>query len=283
MTRAVQPPGITTVRAWVVRSPVTAFYVLTLLLSWGYWLTLLARGVQVGVGTSAAHFPGLLGPLFAAFAVMWVTSGSHGVAELASRTVRLPRPRLRSVLLAVSPLIIGALTFGALRLLGHPLPPADAFARFTSLPWSWALPVVLGLTVLNGFGEEVGWRGFATPHLLARFGRFRATLIVAGLWVLWHAPLFVLNVGMHALWGPLMVGWAFSLMCGAFVLASLYLSCSQSILVVAVWHATFNMVVATEAGVGTPAAVVSTLVMVWGAAVALWWWRSEWIARSRLT
>ena len=264
--------------------PVAAFYVLTLILSWGYWLTMLARGVQVGVGTSAAHFPGLMGPLIAALAVTWVTSGSSGIADLASRTVRLPRPRLRSLLLAISPLIIGAVTFGALRLLGHPLPPAAAFARFASLPWGWAIPVVLGLTVLNGFGEEVGWRGFATPHLLGRFGRLRATLIVAGLWVLWHAPLFALNAGMHAMWGrPVMLGWAFSLLCGAFVLASLYLSCSRSILVVAVWHATFNMVVSTEAGVGTPAAVVSTVVMVWGAAVALWWWRSEWIARSRPT
>lgn len=275
---------MTTVRAWVVRSPVTAFYILTLLLSWGYWLTLLARGVQVGVGTSAASFLGLMGPLLAAIAVTWITSGSPGIADLASRTVRLPRPRLRSVLLAVSPLITGAVIFGALRLLGHPLPPAATFTQFASLPWGWAIPVVLGLTVLNGFGEEVGWRGFATPHLLARFGRFRATLIVGGLWVLWHAPLFALNAGMHAMWGrPVMLGWAFSLMCGAFVLASLYLNCSQSILVVAVWHATFNMVVSTEAGTGTPAAVVSTVVMVWGVAVALWWWRSEWIARSRLT
>ena len=32
------------VRAWIAKWPVVSFYVLTLTLSWGYWLTLLAQG-----------------------------------------------------------------------------------------------------------------------------------------------------------------------------------------------------------------------------------------------
>ncbi len=106
-------------------------------------------------------------------------------------------------------------------------------------------------------------------------------LIVGGLRALWHVPTFALNVGMQALGGPVLLSWA--LLWGAIILASLCPNLSQGIMVVAVWHATVNTVVATDAGVGTLAAVVSTLVMNWGVGVALWWWRSDWLIRSRPT
>jgi hypothetical protein len=80
---------------------------------------------------------------------------------------------------------------------------------------------------------------------------------------------------MHNLVGPVFFGWAFALLCGAFALGAVYLASGQSVLVVAVWHTLYNMVVATSAGAGTPAAVASTAVMIWGAFVALIWWRQD--------
>jgi len=47
--------------------------------------------------------------------------------------------------------------------------------------------VLLLVLVLNGYGEEAGWRGFATRLLAPRLGRFRATLVVAALWMAWGA------------------------------------------------------------------------------------------------
>ena len=35
-------------------------------------------------------------------------------------------------------------------------------------------------------GEEIGWRGFALPHLQARFGGLGASLILGLLWTAWH-------------------------------------------------------------------------------------------------
>lgn len=128
--------------------------------------------------------------------------------------------------------------------------------------------------VFNGYGEEVGWRGFATKHLVPRLGKLRATLVVAALWLVWHAPLFWLNANMQELVGPVLLGWALGLVCGAFVLADLYLASGQSILVVAVWHTLYNFTVATPAGTGTPAAVISALVMAWGVYIAFSWWRN---------
>ena len=48
------------VRAWIAKRPVVSFYLLTLTLSWGYWLTLLLQGRRVVPGGVATHFPGLL-------------------------------------------------------------------------------------------------------------------------------------------------------------------------------------------------------------------------------
>ena len=220
-------------RAWVAKRPVISFYLLTLTLSWGYWLTLLVQGRRVVPGGGVTHFPGLLGPMLAAMAVTAVIGGRKALHELFGRMFRLGPHWPSKLMLAFSPLALGAVVFAAMQILGKRLSSVDTFAH----------------------------------------GRFRATLFVALLWSLWHLPLFWLNLHMAALVGPVLIGWLFALVCGAFVLAQVYLTTGHSNLCVARWHAGFNMMVATEAGTGLPAAIVSTVVMAWGFIVAVRWWR----------
>jgi uncharacterized protein len=261
-------------RAWVVKRPVISFYVLALALSWGYWLALLMYGRRVAPGSTATHFPGLLGPLIAALAVTAVIEGRNGVRDLFGRMVRFSSHWRTSLLLAISPLALGALAFGALGVLDRRVPSPIAFSHLPGLPESWPLAAVAACVLLvNGFGEEAGWRGFVAERLFPSHGRFRATFLTALLWSLWHLPLFWLNASLAALVGPVLIGWAFGLLCGSFVLAQVYLVAGRSILCVAIWHAAYNMVVATEAGAGLPAALVSTVVMAWGVIVAVVWWR----------
>ena len=261
-------------RTWIAKHPAVSFYVLTLTLSWGYWLTLLAQGRRVEPGTGVTHFPGLLGPMFAAVAVTAVIGGREALRKLVGRMFRLGPHWPSKLLLALSPLALGIGAFAAMQLLGKPLPSADAFAHFPGLPAHWPLAaVVVTVIVVNGFGEETGWRGFLTEDLLRTQGRFRASLWVALLWSTWHLPLFWLNTSMAALVGPVIFGWLFALVCGAFVLAQVYVATGHSILCVALWHAGYNMIVATEIGNGLPAAIVGAAVMVWGAIVAGRWWR----------
>lgn len=261
-------------RTWIAKRPAASFYVLTLTLSWGYWLTLLAQGRRVEPGSAVTHFPGLLGPMLAAMAVTAAIGGRRALIELFGRMFRLGLGWPSRLVLALSPLVLGAVAFAAMRFLGKPFPSADAFAQFPGLPRDWPLAaVVAAVIVINGFGEETGWRGFLTEHLLPTQGRMRATLWVALLWSFWHLPLFWLNASMAELVGPVLIGWLFALVCGAFVLAQVYLATGHSILCVALWHAGYNMMVATEIGTGLPAAIVGTAVMVWGAIVAARWWR----------
>lgn len=262
-------------RRWVAKRPAASFYLATLTLSWGYWFTLLAQGQRVEAGSGATHFPGLLGPLLAAIAVTAVIGGKKGLRELFGRMFRLGPRWLSKTMLALSPLALGAVALAVMQLVGKPLAPAAAFAHFPGLPADWPLAgVVLTVLVVNGFGEETGWRGFLAEHLLSTQGRLRAAISVGLLWSLWHLPLFWLNTSMQTMVGPLLLGWLFALLCGAFVLAQVYLATGHSILCVALWHASYNMMVATEIGTGWPAAIVGAAVMAWGVIVAVRWWRT---------
>jgi membrane protease YdiL (CAAX protease family) len=262
-------------RAWVGKYPVASYYLIAVAISWSYWLTLLAYGARVEPGSAASHLPGLLGPAIAAILVTALTGGAGELSELFARAWKLRPPRLTKILLALSPLALGAITFTVLSVFGRPVPGLEAFSHYPGVPDSWPLVlVVVASLVVNGFGEEAGWRGYATEKLLVRYGGFRATVLVAGLWALWHLPVFWLNTNMTSLIGPQLFGWAFGLLCGAFVLTQVYLLCGHSVLCAALWHTAYNMMVATQAGQGLPAAVISTLVMVWGIVVAIRWWRA---------
>jgi membrane protease YdiL (CAAX protease family) len=156
-------------------------------------------------------------------------------------------------------------------LAGHLAPhPAD-FKTYPGALEEWSFPlVVIVALLLNGLGEEAGWRGFALARYAQRQKPLQASLCVAAIWMLWHAPLFVLNASMVALLGPALLGWALGLAAGAVVLAWLYLK-TDSILVPALWHTGFNFMVATVPGRGLVAAILSTVVMVLALVIARRW------------
>ena len=239
---------------------------------------MLTAGQTVGPGSTASHLPGLMGPMIAALAVTALSEGRQGLADLASRMVRNPsRPGRFLAALAMPPVLAG-LVFAVQALCGVTLPPLRAFFAYPGLPEGtgpWGLIAVL---VLNGYGEETGWRGWLFEALQPARSRFGAALIVAGVWIVWHLPLFWLNLSMQALLGPMVLGWAFALVTGSFALSQVYVFTERSLGAVVLWHVVYNYCVATEAIAGLVAAVVSSAVMLWGAVVAVKWARQSRIA-----
>jgi membrane protease YdiL (CAAX protease family) len=151
---------------------------------------------------------------------------------------------------------------------GSGVPDLAQFGRMAGLP-DWGLLFVWAMfIVVNGLGEETGWRGFALPRLRRRHSLMRASLLLVPIWAGWHLPLFLLMQSYRDL-GPMgLPGFLIGLACGSIVLAWLYESARSSVLVVAVWHATYNLTAATAGAHGTIAAVVSTGVMIGAAAIA---------------
>jgi uncharacterized protein len=138
----------------------------------------------------------------------------------------------------------------------------------TGLPARWGvLGVATAILLVNGFGEETGWRGYALPHLQRHRGPLVATVILSVLWAGWHAPMFFVVDTFRTFSAPILLGWIIGLVCGASVLTWLYNRSGGSILLVAIWHATYNLVSGTDAAEGLLAAIATTMVI--GLALAL--------------
>ena len=243
--------------------------------AWSYWLWMLAQGHMVYPGSPYSHLPGLMGPMIAALVVTALTEGRAGLADLGRRMLRWPeRPGFFLAALAMPP-VLAALVFGVQALRGTPLPPWQDFAAYPGLPPGYGPWGLIGVLVLNGYGEETGWRGWLFDKLQPVRSRFAAGLIVAVIWMVWHAPLFLINATMTVLIGPVLLGWMFGLAMGSFVLAHVYRFTGRSIGAVVLWHVIYNFCVATVATSGLVAAVVSTAVMLWGAIVAVQWARAR--------
>src|SRR4051812_24461170 len=123
------------------------FFVLATALSWAYWVPVALAG-----GT-ASHFPGLVGPLLAAL-IVTVRTGRSG--EL-WRQVLHPAVA-RWWLMALAPLAILAVVASAQHLTGGG-PSWRDLSRMSGLPALPWLAVFLAVLVVNGLGEEAGWRG----------------------------------------------------------------------------------------------------------------------------
>jgi len=257
------------VRAAVRRHPLPSFVVLAYALSWAWWIPMALRGdvVRTGVGWPT-HLPGLAGPALAAVVVTALADGRTGLADLWSRMTRW------RVGWGWWALVVGTAALALLGVLvplvtGGRVPSADEFARYSGIGPLGLAGVVAVAFLVNGLGEETGWRGFAAERLLARYDLRTTALIVAAVWGLWHVPLFWIDESFRA-FGPLgVVGWAVGLTAGSVVLAWMYRGSGHSILLVAGWHTAFNLTSATAATGDVVAPVTSTIVIV----VAVWVFR----------
>jgi membrane protease YdiL (CAAX protease family) len=245
---------------------IVAFFVLAFAISWAWVIPWAATGHTVFRGDGwPTHFPSLLGPLVAAFIVTAWTDGRRGVRDLVARMHRW-RIGWRWWMVVLSPIAFFFVVLGVMTAFGVDIPARSEFAKFSGL--SAALGIVgvaLVVTLVNGFGEETGWRGYALPQLQRRFGPLAASLVIAVLWASWHIPQFFFLRSYEDFSAPMLPVFVFGLTCGAIVWTWLY-NRTGSILAVAVWHGLYNATGATKAataGSGGIAAAMWTFVVAW--------------------
>ena len=82
--------------------------------------------------------------------------------------------------------------------------------------------------------EEPGFRGFALPRLERRFGILAGPLVLGGLWVAWHLPLFLA--------GQILLPDVLTIIAASVVIAGVLQSARQSVLIAMLLHATNNAV-----------------------------------------
>ncbi len=208
----------------------------------------------------------------AAFVVTWAADGPAGVRDLALRSVRW-KVGLRwyaLALLAVPTLmLVGAFAID---------PPGTADAIATDWPrlLTHVLPQLIVLVLFLNWAEEIGFTGFLFARLQVRHGALKGCLIVGVFFSIWHIPFFVVETG-SILEALLVLGFLFiPQLASRFIVGWIYNSTGHSLLLVGLFHATFNGTV-NSMGLGRQvlgmspgiALLVANLIVVLGAVVIL--------------
>ena len=222
------------------------FFVLACALSWLAWapLTASALGWTDATPSPYLHLLGGLGPA-AAGLIVSARGGREGVARVIRRTIAAP-PRwiVLGVALPVTLYLVAAVV---LMVVGYDvdLSATGRSREYPALGVGW---YALANIVCYGFGEEIGWRGYALPRLQTHRTATRATLYLALGWAIWHLPLFAFSAGMSAMRPAEMLGWAVSILAGAFLMTFVFNASAGSVLVVALFHGTLDILISSPTG-----------------------------------
>jgi membrane protease YdiL (CAAX protease family) len=169
--------------------------------------------------------------------------GRAAVRDLAARLVRVRRSARWALLALATPVVLATAAAGLGDILGEP----SELGRVMGLPAS-LLYLVYG-TGLFLLTEEATWRGALLPRLQARLAPLTANLLLGGVWAVWHVPLLLVpgadDEGLPLLpFAVLVVGTA--VLIGALTNAA-----RGSVLVAAVFHASFDAAYSYAGVVGT--------------------------------
>ena len=168
--------------AWLRRHDLSVFFLTVFALTWVVWIPR-AAGVPMGVLGDLWTWA----PAVAAVSSAALSQGRAGVRDLGRRLVLWRVGWIWYLLVLLGPLIFSVLVAAVDVLLGGSWTAARPSALALSLP---AIALTLAaLTLTDGLGEELAWRGYALPRLLVRHRMLAASLILGVVWWLWHLPL----------------------------------------------------------------------------------------------
>jgi uncharacterized protein len=157
----------------IKRFPMTTFFALAFLISW-----------SLRIGLASIDFPLIklvaeYAPLIAACVVSGALYGRNEVKALLGRLKQFRLAPKWYLFVIVGPVVIQLIAMGL-------------FSLSTGIPFHFVpnllILALVPLGILLSIGEEVGWRGFAQPHLQNRYGVVGAAVLIGVLWAFWHIP-----------------------------------------------------------------------------------------------
>lgn len=175
------------------KHPLPTYFCLAFTITWiGSLIYYFSTHKPVAAFPSFFSFPGVIiwfyGPASAAYLVTRLSEGKAGVRSLLNK-FRLWRVGwFWYAFIILYPLALHLFVVSMDWLLLNGAKPL--FFQAAGVPQGNPLLILAGVmlsnTLLNGIGEETGWRGFALPRLQSRLGAFRASLVLGFFWALWH-------------------------------------------------------------------------------------------------
>ncbi|WP_255198472.1 CPBP family intramembrane glutamic endopeptidase [Halorarius litoreus] len=218
-------------RTWISRHQFASFVLVTYVFTWAVHGVLFLLDLPQSWTFSVLAGIGAYGPVVGAAVVVWASDGDLRAWVMQAFKWRV-HPAWWAVALLLPALIIVAAT-GVFVLLGGEL-VVTGLETLVVYPF-----LLLYVLVIGGGQEELGWRGFAQPHLQGRYGAFVAAIVIGVVWATWHAPLFLLP-------GATQSGFDFSIYLGGIlaesvILAWVYNNTGGSVLLAGLFHAGNNV------------------------------------------
>jgi len=155
------------------------FVVLTFLLSIPLWIVGAETGWQIigglPVSALAAFCPAVVAAL-----LVYRRGGTAGVGALLERTFdfeRIRNPIWYAPIVLLMPAAM-LMTWLVTRALGASVAPQSVTLPFVAMSFA--------AFFVAAAGEELGWSGYATEPMQARWGVLRASLLLGVIWSVWH-------------------------------------------------------------------------------------------------
>ncbi len=185
-----------TLPAPLIASP-WSFFIFVFCWTWLFWILTAALGISAqSTSGIALVVAGLLGPMLGGIGFSYLTQDNAGWREYWSRIIdprRIPARWYLVIFLFVPCLMVIAVLLdiavngnAVLAQIGERVSP------FMAAPYT-VVPFLMRVVIYGPFPEELGWRGYVLDRLQAKWNALLSSLILGGVWALWHLPLFFIK------------------------------------------------------------------------------------------
>jgi membrane protease YdiL (CAAX protease family) len=212
-----------------------AYFLLTFLIAWAAWFAAAALAAPGNTGFFGIRGPVFLLGVFApAFVSLALTARAEGPAGVRRLLTRIGHWRVGARWYAFAVGYFAAIKLAAA--LVHRV-ATNEWPRFGDTPLALILVGIMVSTWVQA-GEELGWRGYALPRLAAHLGLGGASVLLGGMWAVWHLPLFFLPDSGST--GQSFPAYLLQVTALSVALAWLYWKTEGSLLLVMLMHASVN-------------------------------------------
>jgi uncharacterized protein len=242
----------------LARRPVLAFLLMAYTIAWALQFVAFRFGLSFRLATAISVIFGLALP---AFLVTAAVSGKAGILDLLGRDFRW-RVGLRWYLIAILGLPVATLLVAS-AFLG--MAPLQALVENWPLFFTVFVPELLLAVLLIQIFEETAWTGFVQDTLQGRHGPLLASIMVAPAFALFHLMSNFLEAGQIIM---VLVQVAVQAVASIFlrvVIMWLYNSTGRSVLIVALFHGSFNTLSGSEYTMGFIRELIAAPVSILGA------------------
>jgi hypothetical protein len=211
------------------RRPVLVFLFLTYLFTWAFW----SLNIRYPPARDWIRMVGGFGPTLAGLILIACLRGRPGLRQLGQRLLRWRVGGGWYLFAFLSTALASLVAIYIAMALGMPRP------RFNDPRQLYlVVPAFLYVLFTSVLGEEIGWRGFALPHLQQARGPLVASFCLGVAWGIWHLPLFWTPGNFYQgipVWLFLMQSLGF-----AFLYTWLYNHTGKSLWIIHLFHAASN-------------------------------------------